>query len=34
MTTLAPSFLIHAGNEDSNKILNGFEIGQYPTKDL
>ena len=38
MTTLTPSFLIGsfilAGNEDNHKILDGFEIGQYSTKDL
>ena len=37
MTTLTPSFLtgfILAGNEDNHKILDGFEIGQYLTKDL
>ena len=27
-------FLILAGNEDNHKILDGFEIGQYSTKDL
>ena len=38
MINLAPSFLLFffilAGNEDNHKILDGFEIGQYPTKDL
>ena len=34
MTTLAPSFSIGSGNEDNHKILDGFEIGQYLTKDL
>ena len=39
MTTLTPlfligSFFILAGNEDNHKILDGFEIGQYSTKDL
>ena len=27
-------FFILAGNEDNHKILDGFEIGQYLTKDL
>ena len=27
-------FFILAGNEDNYKILDGLEIGQYPTKDL
>ena len=39
VTTLAPSFFdwiffIFAGNKDIYKIADGFEIGQYPTKDL
>ena len=39
VTTLSPSFLIgspsfFAGNKDTHKISDGFEIGQYPTKDL
>ena len=38
MTTLTPSFFdwfffILAGKEDNHKILDGFEIGQYSTKD-
>ena len=27
-------FFILAGNEDNHKIFDGFEIGQYLTKDL
>ena len=27
-------FYILSGNEDNQKILNGFEIGQYSTDDL
>ena len=27
-------FFILAGNEDNHQILDGFVIGQYPTKDL
>ena len=27
-------FFILAGNEDNHNILYGFEIRQYPTKDL
>ena len=27
-------FFLLAGNKDTNKISDGFEIGQYPTKDL
>ena len=27
-------FFILAGNEGSHKLLDGLEIGQYPTKDL
>ena len=27
-------FFILAGNKDNHKILDGPEIGQYPTKDL
>ena len=40
VTTLAPSFIfdwiffILAGNKDIHKISDGFEIGQYSTKDL
>ena len=40
MTTLAPSFSIGSSfflqvtRTTINKILDGFEIRQYPTKDL
>ena len=27
-------FFILAGNKDTHKVLDGFEIRQYPTKDL